>query len=71
MLKKLLIATFYSIIAFCVVSYISVMVSLLSSVANPTLKPVANLGFRLKYYYLFWVKGSDAPNCASKPFRVF
>ena len=63
MTKKIFIATFYSIIAFCVVSYISVMVSLLSSVGDISQKPVVNLGFPYNYYYQFWLRGSDSPNC--------
>jgi hypothetical protein len=63
MIRKLLIATLYSAIAFCVVSYASVMTSLLISVGNPSQKPVANLGFPYKYYYQFWLRGSDSPNC--------
>ena len=63
MLRKLLTATFYSAIAFCLVSYASVMVSLLSSVGNLSQKPVANLGFPYRYYYQFWLRGADSPNC--------
>jgi hypothetical protein len=66
MARKILIATIYSIIAFCVISYISVMISLLSSVGNLSRKPVANLGFPFKYYYQFWLRGSDSPNCGWK-----
>lgn len=62
MTRKVLIATFYSIIAFCVVSFISVMVSLLSSVGDSSQKPVTNLGFPFKYYHQFWLNGSDFPN---------
>ena len=39
------------------------MVSLLSSVVVPSQKPVSNLGFPFKYYYQFWLSGSDSPNC--------
>ena len=63
MKKKIIIATFYSIVVFCVVSYLSVMKSLLTSVGNPLRKPVANLGYPFSYYYQFWLKGSDSPNC--------
>lgn len=63
MIRKLFIATIYSAIAFCVVSYASVMASLLDSVGNPCQKPVTNLGFPYKYYYQFWLRGSDSPNC--------
>lgn len=62
MLKKLLISTFYAAIVFCVVSYASVMISLLSTVGTNQ-KPVANLGFPFKYYYQFWLRGNDSPNC--------
>ncbi len=60
---KLLISTFYSIVAFCVISYLSIMASLLSTVGDPSSKPVTNVGFPLKYYYQFWVSSSDSPNC--------
>ena len=63
MIKKLLVSSFYAFIVFSVVSYISVMYSLLQSVINPQLKPVTNIGFPFKYYFQFWVSGSDAPNC--------
>lgn len=63
MLRDITKATFYSIIAFCVVSYISVMTSLLSSVGKLSTKPVANLGYPFKYYYQFWLKGNGFPNC--------
>ncbi|OFY83681.1 MAG: hypothetical protein A3F72_12770 [Bacteroidetes bacterium RIFCSPLOWO2_12_FULL_35_15] len=39
------------------------MISLLGSVGNPSQKPVANLGYPFKYYYQFWLRGSDSPNC--------
>ena len=63
MIKKLFKSLFYAAIVFCVVSYISVMASLLGSVGNLSQKPVANLGFPYKYYYQFWLHGSDSPNC--------
>jgi hypothetical protein len=63
MVKKTIIATIYSFIAFCVVSYISIMNSLLNSAGNLSKQPVANLGFPFKYYYQFWLSGSDSPNC--------
>jgi len=63
MYKKLLISTLWSAIAFCVISYISVMASLLKSVGGLSLKPVTNIGFPYQYYYQFWLKGSDSPNC--------
>ena len=65
MIKNLLKITFYAIITFCVISYISVMVSLLNVVfiGDPTMKPVTNIGFPYKYYYQFWLTGSDSPNC--------
>lgn len=63
-MKRIIIkATLTSIITFCVISYTSVMISLLSSVGNLSLKPVANLGFPFKYYYQFWLRGNDSPNC--------
>lgn len=61
--NKINIATVYSAIAFCVISYLSVMYSLLQSVGRLTKKPVTNLGFPYKYYYQFWLKGNDSPNC--------
>lgn len=63
MIRKLVIATFYAAIVFCVISYASVMNSLLSSVGNLSQKPVANLGFPYNYYHQFWLRGSDSPNC--------
>ena len=63
MIHRIIRGTGYSIVVFCVVSYISVMVSLLASVGEPTKKPVANIGFPFKYYYQFWLRGSDSPNC--------
>ena len=62
MIRKIVIASLYSIVAFCVVSYISVITSLLSSEGDPPQKPVINLGFPFKYYYQFWLYGSDSPN---------
>lgn len=56
-------ATLYSSIAFCVISYLTVMYSLFQSVAHPARKPVTNLGFPFKYYYQFWLSGSPSPNC--------
>ena len=63
MIKKLILATFYSIIAFCVVSYITVMSSLFQSVGDLSKKPVTNIGYPFKYYYQFWLRGNDSPNC--------
>ena len=66
MIKKILIASFYSVIAFCVVSYASVMYSLLSNTLSGDVlsnKPVANIGFPYNYYFQFWLNGSDSPNC--------
>lgn len=62
MIRKIIIATLYSILAFCIVSFISVMTSLLSSFGDPSQKPVTNLGFPFKYYYQFWLNRSDCPN---------
>lgn len=59
--KKLLYITIYAFIAFCVISYISVMTWLLF-VNRTAQQPVANIGFPFKYYYQFWVRGSDIPN---------
>jgi hypothetical protein len=63
MIKKLFLAIVYSIIAFAFVSYVSVMISLLSSVGDPKSKPETNIGFPFNYYFQFWVSGSDSPNC--------
>lgn len=63
MIRKILIATIYSSIAFCVISYLSVLTSLLNSIGKPTKKPIANLGFPFKYYEQFWLEGSNSPNC--------
>lgn len=54
MKKHLLISTFYSIIVFAMVSFISVIVSLLSSVGTNQ-KPVTNIGFPFKYYFQLWM----------------
>ena len=62
-IKKLAIGTFYSVIVFAFVSYVSVMISLLSTVGRLDKKPVTNIGFPFKYYYQFWLRGSDSPNC--------
>jgi hypothetical protein len=61
--KGLLVSGFYSIVIFCVVSYISVMTSLIKSAGHVSIKPVSNIGFPFKYYYQFWLNGSDSPNC--------
>jgi len=50
MIKKLLIASLYSFIVFCVLSYFSVMYSLFKSVGAPSMKPVTNIGFPFKYF---------------------
>lgn len=61
-MKHLIKVIVYSFLCFCTCSYLSVMYSLLGSVFYPS-KPVTNLGFPLKYYYQFWLNGSDSPNC--------
>jgi len=63
MIKKFLIVSLYAAITFCIVSYISVMYSLFQSVGKLHLKPVTNIGFPFKYYYQFWLSGSNSPNC--------
>ncbi len=63
MTKKIIIGTTYSFIVFCIISYFSVMYSLLQSVGNLSMKPVTNIGFPFKYYYQFWLSDSDSPNC--------
>lgn len=63
MLRKLIFGTICSIITFAVVSYITVMCSLLSTTLGNLGKPVTNVGFPFKYYYQFWLRGSDSPNC--------
>ncbi|MCW3070785.1 MAG: hypothetical protein JWO44_675 [Bacteroidetes bacterium] len=63
MIRRLFLTTFYSIIVFCLVSFVSVMTSLLSNVGNPSQKPTTNIGFPCKYYYQFWCSGADSPNC--------
>lgn len=62
-LKKIIIGTIYSVIAFCVVSYVSVMTSLFSTIGEPSHRPIANIGFPYKYYYQFWLSGNPGPNC--------
>jgi len=39
------------------------MYSLSKSIGNPELKPVVNIGFPFKYYYQFWLRGANSPNC--------
>lgn len=63
MVKHFFLIILYSIITFCVVSYLSVMISLFSTVGSLSEKPVANLGFPFNYYYQFWLRGNDGPNC--------
>ena len=63
MIRKFFIAAFYSIIVFCVVSFISVMVSLFASVGDLSKKPTTNIGFPFNYYYQFWCRGAESPNC--------
>lgn len=66
MIRRIVIASIYSIVTFCVISYISVMYSLLSNTLSSDAlinKPVSNIGFPYKYYYQFWLNGSDSPNC--------
>lgn len=58
-----IIVTGYSVILFCIVSYFSVMSSLLSSAGNPGQKPTANIGYPFAYYYQFWLRGNNSPNC--------
>ncbi|MFT3793629.1 hypothetical protein [Flavobacterium sp.] len=60
--KRMLVWTVYSMVVFCVVSYLSVMVSLLSRVGTSG-KPTANIGFPFRYYFQFWASGNDFPNC--------
>lgn len=64
MIQDLLKATFYSMVVFCVISYFSVVYSLLPRDISE--KPVTNIGFPYKYYYQFWASGSDSPNCGWK-----
>ena len=63
MQNKIIIGTIYSIIAFCIISYISVMLSLITTIGDPSKKPITNIGYPFKYYYQFWLNGSDSPNC--------
>lgn len=66
-MKKITIATLYAILLFSLLSYISVMISLLRSTGNPSMKPVTNIGFPFNYYYQFWLSGSDSPNSGWVP----
>ncbi|TCP25074.1 hypothetical protein EV195_104105 [Tenacibaculum skagerrakense] len=52
----------YSIITFCVISYISIMYSLLISAGKTQVKPTVNIGFPFKYYYQFWLSENNYPN---------
>jgi hypothetical protein len=54
-------ATVYAMVVFCMLSYVSVMFSLLSR--PPAERPVTNIGFPYSYYYQFWTRGSNGPNC--------
>lgn len=58
MIRKIATATWYSIVAFCLISFATVLVSLLSF----SKLPVTNIGFPFKYYYQFWLIGSNFPN---------
>ena len=57
MIKKLLASSLYAFIAFCVLSYFSVMYSLLQTFREPLLKPVANIGVPFTYYKQLWYPG--------------
>ena len=61
MIKKLLISSLYAFIVFSVLSYLSVMYSLLQSFREPIIKPVANIGVPFKYYDQLWLPGSHSP----------
>jgi hypothetical protein len=51
-----------TLITFCVISYLTVMHSLIFTTGNLNTKPVVNIGFPFKYYYQFWVNNNDFPN---------
>lgn len=61
-LIKFLKVTFYALLVFISVSYISVMTSLLSSTGKSGINPTTNIGFPFKYYYQFWVNDNPYPN---------
>jgi hypothetical protein len=70
MLKKLILPTFYAAITFCVISYFTVLYSLLPFFRESG-KPVTNIGFPYKYYEQFWITGSDFPNFGWMPSNFF
>jgi competence transcription factor ComK len=63
MTKHLLRTTLFSAITFWVISYVTVMNSLLPTIGAPRHRPVTNIGFPFKYYYQFWTSSSTSPNC--------
>lgn len=63
MKRHLIIASSLALVVFCMVSYFSVMTSLLASAGHVNRKPVANIGYPYHYYYQFWLRGNDSPNC--------
>ena len=58
MIRKFLNISFYSIIAFCVVSFLSLLISMFISKLNNTF-PNFTIGFPFKYYYQFLVDKND------------
>jgi hypothetical protein len=60
-MRNLVIATLYSALAFCVISFATVMHSLLFA-AYYRKKPATDVGFPFKYYDQNWLPHSDGPN---------
>jgi hypothetical protein len=57
MLRRILSHLFNAAILFCVISFFSVFITLLSR--KGTQNPTANIGFPLKYYEQFWLDKND------------
>lgn len=52
-----------SLILFCVLSFISTVISLFPGIGHTDVLPTTNIGFPYKYYFQFWVRGNTGPNC--------
>lgn len=58
MINKFIKISFYSTITFCVVSFLSMIISMLISKLNNSF-PNFSIGFPFKYYYQFLVDSND------------
>lgn len=57
MLKRFVQIILTSTILFCIVSFLSVFITLL--LRSGTDQPTANIGFPLKYYHQYWMEKDD------------